>query len=252
MAASAIIQPVNSEEREFCRHILDMVEIGEKSRRARYSSFLTEREQQLAVYCAESQRADYSLWGGYEDAVRKVFSTPSSDLEEFPLKAVTFSFRRQDKLFHRDFLGALMSLGIKRDQIGDIAVSEGRAVIFVISNVSSLVYDEINKVGRVGVKAEWGVNAEIPKQEFEELNVVVSSVRLDAMVSAVCGASREKAADLIKSGKVILNGVGILSSSKMIDQGDTFSVKGYGKYIFSDLGNETKKGKNHIIIKKYK
>lgn len=247
-----IIQPVNAEEKDFYRHILDLIEISEKICQPRFSFFLTEREQQLAKLAAQFVGADYDFWGGYESAARKMFSSPSSDESDYPLDSITFLFRRQDKLTHRDFLGALMSLGIQRDQIGDIAVSEGGAVTFVSKNISSLILSEVDKIGRVGVRTEYGIKIEIPKQEFEEIAAVAASVRIDAIVAASCAISREKAALMIKSGNVIVNGVEICSSSKNLELSDTFSVKGYGKFVFSQLGNETKKGKYHILINKYK
>lgn len=217
----------------------------------RFTAFLTEREQQLAKFTAEASGADCSFWGGYETAVRKMFSFPMAEPEDFPLEAVTFSFRGKDKLTHRDFLGALMSLGVKRDQIGDILVAEGAAVIFASKTVVSLL-SEIEKVGRVGVRLQSGICIDLPQQEFDEISVICASNRIDAVISAVCGLSREKSAALIKAGAVVINGVQCSSVSENVAEGDIFSVKGYGKFIFDSVGNLTKKGKNHIIIKKYK
>ncbi|MCM1299555.1 MAG: YlmH/Sll1252 family protein [Firmicutes bacterium] len=247
-----IFQPVNSEEKEFYRHILDLIHIGEKTQRPRFSSFLTEREQQLARLAVQSAGFDFGFWGGYESAVRKMFSSPHSDENDYPLESVTFIFRSQDKLTHRDFLGALMSLGVQRDQIGDIAVSDGGAVVFASKNISSLILSEIDKIGRVGVRAESGIKIEIPEQRFEEISAVAASRRIDAIVAAACAINREKAAMMVKSGSITVNGVEICSPSKNLELSDIFSVKGYGKFIFSQLGNETKKGKYHIVINKYK
>ncbi len=247
-----IIQPANLDEKEFYRHILDLAEIGKKSRLPRFSFFLTEREQQLAKAAAQSVGVEYGFWGGYENAERKIFSSPPADEEEYPSEPITFTYRRNDKLSHRDFLGALMSLGVKRNQIGDIAVAEGGAVIFASKNISPLIIDEIDKVGRVGVKISSGINIEIPKQEFEKISLVAASLRIDAIISAACKISREKASLVVKSGSVVLNGAEIYSPGKDVRQSDIFTVKGQGKFILSELGNETKKGKIHIVLKKYK
>lgn len=247
-----IVHPVNSEEKDFYRHILDLIEIGEKIHSPKFSFFLTEREQQLAILAAGYVGADYDFWGGYEFAARKMFSSPSAYEGEYPLEAVTFFFRIQDKLTHRDFLGALMSLGVQRDQIGDIAVSDGAAVIFASKNVFSLILSEIDKVGRVGVRVESGVKIEIPKQEFEKITAIVASPRIDAIVASTCNINREKAAVMVKSGNVIVNGVEVHSPSKNLELSDTFTVKGYGKFVYSQLCGETKKGKYHILINKYK
>ena len=241
--------PVNSEEKEFCRHISDLT--AKQSFYPRFTAFLTEREQQLARYTAEAAGADHSFYGGYDAAVRRIFSSPAAESEDFPLEAVTFFFREKDKLTHRDFLGSLMSLGVKRDQIGDIMIADGAAVVFVSKTISPLL-GEIEKVGRVGVKQQSGICTELPRQEYEELTVISASNRIDAIIAAVCGLSREKAAALVKAGSAVINGVQCSSASENVDEGDTFSVKGYGKFIFDRTGNLTKKGKNHIVIKKYK
>lgn len=245
-------QPVNSEETEFCRHIKDLAVLGEKIRTPRFSGFLTEREQRLAEVAAYSAGVTCSFWGGHEAAVRKMFSAPAEENDNFPLEAVTFYFREKDKLTHRDFLGALMSLGLKRDQIGDIAVTSGGAVVFATKNAMPLISAEIEKVGKVGVRSEAGINIQLPQQEFEEISAVIASPRIDVLVAAACKISREKAAALIRSGGVILSGTELNSASKSVEEGESFSVKGYGKFIFSLMGCETKKGKNHAVIKKYK
>lgn len=251
------IQPVNSEEREFCRHIADLISIGSKSGMPKFSGFLTEREQQLAQIQSDIAKVECFFWGGHGEAVRRMFCSQKAEPEDFPLEAVTFirpsSYARsgKDMLSHRDFLGALMSLGIKRDQIGDIAVSGEGAVVFASQNVLPLILDEISKIGRVGVRSERGIKIALPQQKFEEIYLAVSSLRIDAIISGVCGLSRDRAASLIRSGGTVVNGIEISSSSANLEEGDVFSVKGYGKFVFSDLGSLTKKGKTHVTIKKY-
>lgn len=251
------IQPINSEEREFCRHIADLLSIGSKSGMPKFSGFLTEREQQLAQAESDIAKIECSFWGGHEEAARRMFCSRVVKPDDFPLEAVTFFYRlpngssEADRLSHRDFLGALMSLGIKRDQIGDIAVSEEGTVVFASQNVMPLIRDEISKVGRIGVRNESGIKIAMPRQKFNEMPLTVASLRLDAIVSGVCGLSRDKAASLIKSGGTAVNGIETANSSANLEEGDVFSVKGYGKFVFSDLGSLTKKGKTHITIKKY-
>ena len=246
------IKPVNADESNFCRHIEDLILSSQKHFCVKYSGFLTEREQQLAQVTADSMGCVCSFYGGYADASRKIFAAAGSADEEFPLSAVTFFFRKQDSLTHRNFLGTLMSLGINRNLIGDIKVGQGEAIIFVSSAAASLVLNEVTKIGKVGVKSEEGIHAEIPVQEYDVLSHTVSSLRADAVVAAVCGVSRERSSSLIRSGAVVLSGVQLDSVSENIEIGEVFSIKGYGKYILSEMGNTTKKGKVHIIIKKYK
>ncbi len=246
------IQPVNIEETTFCRHIEDLILSSQKHFCVKFSGFLTEREQQLAQTTANSMGIKCSFYGGYADASRKIFAAAETAGDDYPLTAITFFYRKQDNLTHRNFLGTLMSLGINRNLIGDIRVGKGEAIIFVSSFTAYLILDEVKKIGNVGVRAEEGICAEIPEQEFEILPQTVSSLRADAVVAAVCGVSREKSSFLIRSGAVVLSGIQLDSASENIDIEEVFSIKGYGKYILSEIGNITKKGKVHITIKKYK
>lgn len=239
--------PVNAEEERFCRHIADLVNAY-----MRFTGFLTEREQFLAKFTAEKLNSDFALWGGYEDAQRKMFVPHNLDRLDFPISAVTFTFRKSDMLSHRDFLGALMSLGIKRDQIGDILVSEGKASVFSSNTVSGLILNEVVKVGRIGVKSSYETSPLNFKAKFEERKETVSSLRTDALTAAFCCVSREKAANLVKSGAVSVNGIRCEQPSKIINDGDKLTIKGFGKFIFVGAGNLTKKGRLHISFKKYK
>lgn len=247
-----IYDPINAEEKEFCRHISDLVKAGSRGNFPRFSAFLTEREQLLAETAASSADSEHCFWGGHSDAVRKMLAVPSAEEADFPIGAVTFFFRERDTLSHRDFLGTFMSLGIKRDQIGDIAVTCGAAVAFASKTVLPLLLDEIVKVGGVGIRSEEGICIPLPQQQYEEKDIIAASFRADAVIAALCGLSREKAAALIKQGGAVINGIQCSSVSENIDEGDIFSVKGYGKFIFSQACGVTKKGKNHIIVKKYK
>lgn len=247
-----IVGPAGAEESSFCRHIRDLILSSQKNHCVKYSYFLTEREQQLAKNEANALGVKCSFFGGYDDALRKIFSSNISFSEEFPLTAITFFYRKQDELNHRNFLGSLMALGINRNLVGDIKVGQGAAVIFVSDTVSDIILNEVNKIGNVGVKSVEGIQTEIPKQEFEELCFTVSSLRADAVISAVCGISREKSSSAIKSGTVILCEVQLCNTSQIIEKDDVFSIKGYGKFVLSEIGSTSKKGKIHITIKKYK
>lgn len=251
MKPNKIYQPTRSEETEFCRHIRDLALLGEKTFTPRFSVFLTEREQRLAEQTAYQAGVDCGFGEDTRGFTKNVFRTYCGN-RKLPLGGGDIFFRPQDKLTHRDFLGALMSLGLKRDRIGDILVTEGAAAVFASENAVPIISSEIEKIGRVGVKQESGLKIAIPEQEFDEILAVIASNRIDVLVSAACGISREKASALIKSGAVVSNGMEISSASKNIDEGEVFSVKGYGKFVFDSMGFETKKGKNHAIIKKYK
>lgn len=224
-----------------------------------FSNFLDERQ------CAEAERLCkrknnllYMLWGGFEAAERKmlcIYNQYSADyiMNEFPMKCLTFSFRKNDTLSHRDFLGSFMALRLKREVIGDIIIAEGIAQTFVTETAARLISGNLEKIGRVGVK----ISDDLPfsldvKHEFEVVSGTAASMRLDCIVCLAVNVSREVAAKLIKAEKVTVNHFPVMSVSHELNQGDVIAVRGSGKFILSEINGITKKGRIHINLHKYK
>lgn len=244
------------EERLLVSHILDMLEICEKSFQPRFSAFLNERETALAEDVMKWQGCEaYKLYGGYDTASRRilgVFPPYWEDTDCFPIAALVFRYRAEDRLSHRDFLGAFMSRQIKRNMIGDIITAEGQATAFVHDNVSSALLSEITKIGSAGVRVSLEESPVIEAgQGFSEKSGTVSSLRLDSIVGMAAGVSREKAANLIKGGSVEVMYCAAESVSRQLSEGDIFSVRGYGKFILASVNGRTKKDRLHITVKKY-
>ena len=223
-----------------------------------WSSFLSEGEQLLARRELErSGEKNFRFYGGYAEAVRTVlcvypeFEEP--DDSDFPIEAVNLTFRKTAELTHRDFLGALMALGIKRESVGDIVIGKGVATFFIKKELVPYVTSQLEKVGREGVRlSEKGVDLAAIKQEFEELTRTVASLRLDAVVGECTGMSRAKAQQSVKSGFTTLNGMLTDSPDHRVNDGDRISVRGYGKFIIKTDGSLSKKGKIRITVLKYK
>ena len=244
------------EDRILVSHILDMISICEKSYQPKFSYFLDERQVILAEnVMIEQKYENYKLYGGYENASRKVLGVfpPYWDDEDiFPITALTFKYRENDKLTHRDFLGVFMSRQIKRNMLGDIVVGNGKAVAFVYDTVKTVLMSEINKIGSVGVKiSEDNICDLQAEQSFIEKSGTVSSLRLDSIVSLAAGISREKSANLIKGGNVSVMYNIVESSSYQMNEGNIFSVRGFGKFVLHSVNGKTKKDRIHITLKKY-
>ena len=125
-----------------------------------FVGFLDERQADLSSKIARNLGVQgFMLWGGYEDAQRRMFAAFPKELlpdsERFPVISIYLSFRKEDSLSHRDFLGALMGLGIKREALGDILVGEGRCVLFCKEEIANFVETQLTKVGRTGWTALW-------------------------------------------------------------------------------------------------
>ena len=228
----------------------DGITLCEKRRRAYFFSFLSEREQLLACRHLESAGFhDYAFDGGYPNAERKILGLFFYEPEAFPLCAMELCFRKCDKLTHRDFLGALMSLGIERETVGDILVEDGRCVIFVKPEIRDYITSQLFKVGNVGVRIAGADLESLPKgRGFDEKEYSVSSLRLDAVVAAATGLSREKTKSVILSGNVTHNYADCQNISQAVREKDTITVRGKGKYVINGVIGETKKHRIKISI----
>ena len=159
------------------------------------------------------------------------------------------------KYEHREFLSGIMKLGIKREKFGDILVTEYGADIIVFSEISKILLEDLKTLTRFKKSDISIVNiGELMQKEieFEELEIIVSSIRLDNFVSELAKCSRAQASELIKTGRVFLNYINEFKDSKRINQKDIITIRGKGKFIFEDIEKETKSGRLLIKIKKYK
>lgn len=234
--------------------INDTFDISQKTAKPKFFGFLRREEAVLAQRTLDNRGADYTLFGGYESAERVMLGCFPDwcDEVDFPITAVTFTYREADELRHRDFLGSLTAIGITRESIGDILVENGRAVCFLKNEVLPFVLLNIDKIGRIGVKISEGFELPLPQADcLKEATVTVSSLRLDCVVSAVCGVSRNKANELIDIGFVTVNSVTCEKSTKQVNDGDAISVRGKGKFIVGDTSSKTKKDRTVLEFKKY-
>ena len=245
----------SDKDKLFYSKLDDAVSLCLTRQRPYFFSFLSERRQVLAEsYLKSVYFENYSFFGGYENSERKVlglfFDEPDNN---FPISALEFIFRSCDKLTHRDFLGALMSLGIERETVGDILVEDGRCVVFVKSELKDYIVSQIFKIGNVGINIKDADICRLPKgRGFEEISYTVSSLRLDNITAALAGFSREKTKNLILAGNVSLNFLLCQNVSRLVRENDTLTIRGKGKYILKSVLGETKKGRIRISVIHYR
>ena len=223
-----------------------------------FGGFLNEEEIAAALdIIKRNEFSDYMLWGGRSDSERSVIGLfpngiePSADC--FPIKTLRLSYSSRFNPGHRDFLGSLMALGIKRSCVGDILTGSGEAFVFVKAEISDYIAAQLNRIGKIGVKVSCG---ELPDDLITDdstlLNLTVSSLRLDNVVSEVLNLSRDKGARAVKSGLVSVNHTVKLSPSFNLKENDSVVFRGKGKFVLQELAGESKKGRKRIIIKKFR
>lgn len=197
-----------------------------------------------------------ALWGGYEGAERSVACFGDreyfEDNKDYPIKCVMISPVNQkfaDDLTHRDFLGSLMGLGIRREVLGDIIISENCGCLFCLDTIADYILENLTQVRRTTV--ECRITEEIPQNALPQpknMEFIVSSERLDVIVSAVYNLSRSKALPYFEHERVFVNGKAEAKPSAVADVGDKISVRGFGRFIYNGVLRRTKKDRLVINV----
>lgn len=223
----------------------------------KFIGFLDERQRSVLTG-ALRHRADVRavFYGGFLNAQRTLLgifpAEEQCDVSLFPLRLLRAEFRKQDRLSHRDMLGALMGLELKREAVGDIQIGEGRAFFAIRAELTDFVLQHFTKAGRVGIRLSSAeAEEQLPPQRMEELSGVVASLRLDCVVAMLCKKSRGSAAELIHAGRCFINHVQEQSPTKRVSAGDCVSVRGIGKFLLQDGLSETQKGRVRLSYLKY-
>ncbi len=214
------------------------------------------------------------LFGGYDGAERKCafflpeyyealspdLSSTKAILEQFcedisgSIQMLSITGSGYKKLTHRDYLGAVLNMGIDRSAVGDICVTDDcSAVIFTTPAVSELLITSLERIGadKVKVKKLELLSSFSYERKTKDINDTVASDRLDCVVASLAAESREKAKMLILSGQVECNYSTSEKTDIRVKNGDTVTVRGIGKFIISDITEETKKGRLRLAAKKY-
>ncbi len=236
-------------------------ELSERSNEreyAVYSDFLGISEISELSVCRFPAKT--TLWGGYEGAERCVACFGDreyfTDLNDFPIKCIAISPANQkfaDTLTHRDFLGSLMGLQIRREMLGDIIIKDNCGYLFCLETIADFIVDTLTQVKHTTVKCE--ITEKIPKNilpEPEIGEIIVSSERLDVLVSAIFKMSRSQVLPLFNTEKVFVNGVVKTSPAVAVKVGDVVSVRGFGRFIYNGVLRHTKKDRLVVSVDLFK
>jgi RNA-binding protein YlmH len=225
-----------------------------------YSEFLTPAEQN-ALLCVkfDAGAAPFELLGGYEAAERRLARFGSSELcgyTEVPplhyVEIVPLSQKFADALTHRDFLGALMALGIRRSVLGDIVLHDNCGYLVCLDSISGFITAEFHQAKHTPVRCRLLERLpDIAAPEPVARSVNVASERLDALVAAVYKLSRSDAQALFEQGKVFVSGRLTENTSLQPDPGDIVSVRGFGRFAYDGISKETKKGRLFVNVRVY-
>ena len=221
-----------------------------------FSDFLDLREQSLISSRLQNVKGiGWKFFGGYADAERAILAVFPDFYDDaciqYPFVPVGFQYRKTHKLSHRDFLGTLLSAGIRREKIGDILCGDGLGVVFLCEDVVPYICEQVDRVGGEGVIITANYDGVLPvSRDFLELRDTIASPRLDAVVKALVRVSRDESARMIQTGLISVNHMVVENVSKSISAPCTVSVRGYGRFIIDAIGPETKKGRLQLVARK--
>ncbi|MCC8356973.1 MAG: YlmH/Sll1252 family protein [Oscillospiraceae bacterium] len=236
-------------EKELEKRIEELAERSQRSGRVTMTSFLTPAELFEANAWAERQDWCNSLaFGGHPACERQVmfFLPDYMEPEDFSGEDYIHALRVRAYYAapgHRDYMGAALGLGIRREFMGDIWVEEDSAVIFCLPSVERLLLEELKTVGRANVKVSPLSLSELPEPErkVKTMSFTVKSMRLDAVAGHMFGLSRSAAAEAIRQGGVSLNYTPCLHVDAPVSAGDILSLRGRGKGALTSVGEKSKK-----------
>src|SRR5665647_342573 len=220
------------------------------------TGFLDVRQKNLVdSYCKKINGLMYEFYGGYEEAERCIcMISTEEESEQEPLNALRIIASGTKPLSHRDYMGSILGLGIKREFVGDILVRTDGADIIILKELADFFVCNYEKAGSTPIKIVIintnGVKTS--EKNVEEIRLSVSSLRLDNMISSVFKLSRSNAALAINGGLVYINGQQVIKPDKPLHKGDKLVLRGKGKAILQDILGSTKKDKTVVLIEKYK
>lgn len=195
-------------------------------------------------------------YGIFENAERKILVFSQSEVLDYPVRLMRIKCNSKFvRLQHKDYLGALMALGIKRGKFGDLIVKENNECYAAVhEDISDYVYMNLSSIGKCECNTTFlDTNiTEIPDYDFKTFDINTSSLRIDCLLSSMCRISRSKSEELMKQGKVLLDYLPVTKKDKIInDSGCVITVRGYGKFkVVKKLGH-TKRGGCKLHIKKF-
>lgn len=241
-------------EADLLRRALDLSRRAEKYAACTNSGFLTPAEQQeLRMLTVRERDMTMVLHGGAPDCERcAAFFLPSwQEPEELDPSGAIAALRITAAFGspgHRDYLGAILGLGVKREALGDIRMAEDGAYLFCLENIADYLVQNLEKVGRCGVKMAKIPLTEVPAlvRQYKSVTFTVQSLRLDAVCSGMFGISRTNASAQILQGNVSVNYVPCLKPDAPLHTGDVISLRGSGKGTLLEPGGTSRKGRQFI------
>ncbi len=265
-----IKQYPKEEDKFFIAKILDKAQFTNSKNQIQTTDFLDGYQQKITEQALKQiSFQNYILYGGYEDSERKVvflFPNKLASFLELPISentviknemkviSIVLPNDLKGQYHHRDYLSGLMKLGIKREKIGDILVTqEGADIIVQNDMVSYLITNlqELKRFKKAKVEQKDILNLKKVPILKQALSILVTQLRLDTVISELLHISRTKTNEIISQERVFVNYEVKTKNAMILKKGDILTIRGKGKFKICEEVQQTSKGKLRIIVEKY-
>lgn len=258
-AVRGFVPPQNDDERRLLRRVEELCRVAQSRGIPRYTGFLSDREQTLAqAACNKADCRCTRFWGGFDGAERKVLCIEPPDAwQEEPLAYLRFTAYGDKMPTHRDYLGAILALGLERTCVGDLLADPEHDEVFyavVLADKQEFIASELTGAGRCMVQTAC-VDALPPhlleQREHALQEATVPSLRADAVLAAMLHTSRTRAAEYIAAGRVEINHLPLKAAHETAYAQDIFTVRGVGRFRLAAIGGKSRKDRLFISFYQY-
>ncbi len=255
MNKETFLNRANIEDKSLLLDIYNKAILAEKTGKQLFSSyFCTNNICRVSCELAKFLNLKIDIFGVFKDSERQIIGFNVHDTADFPVVLAKISYNSKFvNLEHKDFLGALTSLGIKREKMGDLVLKQNNCYVPIYEDLYEYIAINLNHIAKSPCRIEkMDLKTQvIPEFNFQEKSIIVSSNRADSIVASLCNISRNKALDLIKSSKVFVDYDEVKSKNREIDRESIVTIRGYGKFKMDSFIGETAKGRIKILFKKF-
>ncbi|RLQ95932.1 RNA-binding protein [Falsibacillus albus] len=253
---NSLYQHFRPEEREFVDQVMEWRQFVEDSYSPKLTDFLDPRQQKITESLLGKNQEIFVRFNGgsaYSERKRAIIYPSYYEPQEadFSLGLAEIVYPKKFvRLDHRQILGSIMSLGVRRDKFGDILVTPENIQLVFAKEIADYLQMQFTHVGKTKIEIkniEWA-DLSTSTEEWKESQTTVSSLRLDAVLSSVTNSSRQKVQALIKAGQVKVNWRVVEQGAFQCEAGDIISARGFGRSKIMSIEGMTKKEKWRIVV----
>lgn len=266
MDKQSLVKDYKKQEDKMClSQVLDKIEFSKTKEKIQTTDFFDMYQVSLVEnFLRKIKFQEYQLFGGYQEAERKILIVYPEKYDDKMLtknyskilKIVRIELPEEEKgkYSHRNYLGGIVKLGLRREKVGDIIVREDGADIIVVEEFATILKQQLPSLTRFEnskIIIEEIENLIQREVKVETIKIIVPSLRLDNFVSDLARTSRSKAVQMIDQERVFVNGQNETKASKQLKLNDIITIRGKGRFIIKEFAGTTRSGRTVVAIEKY-